>query len=531
MSSCPIANAQLKLDRFFPAAVASGQESSIKAEGKFPEWPPQIVCDREDVHLSPGEKSGELRVTVDRDSPPGVAWIRMHDGGSASGLVPLMFEPQQVSIEAEPNNKIAEATTITSPSVVSGRLEKSGDLDTYRIDVQAGQTLVVSLIANQILRSPMDAVLQLVDVDGNVLMQTDDDRGLDPQFVFPVTVDGELFVRVFAFPETPNSTIGYAGDSSYVYVMRATTGGMLDHVLPLLSVNEESETRAEGWNLPDKVEIQRGPATGVSPPTLFLRDSLGWQWQPILSNRPDSFLESHDEGTVLRAGPLPLVFSGHIHQPGEVDRIRFGLSAGAKLRAAVESKRYGFLVDSVLRLVNPEDGTELAKNDDRGRSDYDAALEYTAKQDGDVELQISDLVDGFGPRHAYSVVVQQDEPTVEAEVSTDRFVLKAGAETEIPVTIRRLGGYDQRLEVSASGLPPGVSAEPVFSEAKGDSAKSVKLKLVAGADSSYQGVFRIEVRAVDSEGKRLEDSQPAVFLLREEIQLTDLWLTVVSETK
>ena len=525
----PIANAQLQLDRFFPPAVSAGEESSIKAEGKFPQWPPQIVCDRADVHLSPEAKPGELRVRIDGGSPPGVAWIRLVDDSSASRLVPLMIEPVSVSIESEPNNMIAEATTCESPSVVCGRLEKSGDLDTYRIAVKDGQTLVVSLIANRILRSPMDAVLQLVDGQGHVLMQTDDDRGLDPQLVFPVTSDGELYIRVFAFPETPNSTIGYAGDASYVYVLRATTAGMLDHVLPLVSGDEEAETHPEGWNLPDKADLQRSPATEISPATFYLPDSLGWQWQRLLPNHSDSFIESDDDGNVLRAEQLPFVFSGHILEPGEVDRMRFGLSAGSSIRVAVESKRYGFLVDSVVRLVNLEDGGVLAENDDRGRSDYDAALEYKAKQDLEAELQISDLVDGFGIGHAYSVVVERNEPAVELEASADHFLLKSVAETEIAVKISRLRGYDQRLEVSAVRLPTGVTAQPVISEAKGDSAKSVNLKLVATAEASYQGVFEIEARAIDSEGKPTGDRTTLTYPLREQVQLSDLWLTVMKE--
>lgn len=526
-----VAHAQLKLDRFFPAAVAAGGESNIKAEGKFPKWPVTIVCDRADVQVSAAEASGELKVRVDQQASPGVAWIRLHDEGSASQLVPLLVEPSTISIEAEPNNKISEAISVSSPAVVSGRLEKSGDLDTYRIRANAGQTLIVSLVANRVLRAPMDAVLQLVDGAGNVLLQTDDDIGIDPQLVFSTTTDGDRFIRVFAFPETPNSTIGYAGDASFVYVMRITTDGMLDHVLPLMTGSETAESRPEGWNLSDKIGVHRAPATGISPATLHVPQSLGWQWQRAVPSGPESILESEEEGVISRADRLPLIFSGHLRQPGEIDRVRFTVSSGAKYRIAVESKRIGFQVDSVIRLVKPEDGAELAKNDDRGRDDYDAGLEYTAKEDGEIELQISDLVDGFGPRHAYSVVVEPIAPAVELDVSADAFLVKSGAEVEIPVSVRRLGGFDQRLEVLAQGLPPGVTAEAVYSEAKGDTAKSVKVKLVASADAKYQGTFRIVAHGLDAEEKRSGELAIATFELREPIRLSDLWLTVANETK
>ena len=526
-----VAIGQVQLDRFYPPAVSAGEEAKIKAEGKFANWPPQIVCDRNDVQISPLKESGELQVIVNPQAPPGVAWIRLHDDQSASGLLPLIVESQPVLVEAEPNNRNGEAMKIDSPAVVCGRLEKSGDLDSYRIAVQLGQTLVVSLMGNRVLRSPMDAVLQLADDSGNVLIQTDDDCGLDPQLVFPVTADREFLVRVFAFPETPNSTIGYAGNASYVYVLRVTTGGMLDHVLPLVGANDGREFQPMGWNLPNEPEILYSPETEISPPTISSPPSLGWQWQDSGPTGADRLFESDDPAIVPRADRLPFVFSGHIGAPGEVDRVRFSVTRDVKYRVSVESKRKGFLLDSVLRLVNSGNDAELAKNDDRGRNEYDAGLEYVAKEAADVELQISDLVDGFGLRHAYSVIVEQSQPRVELQVSADHFLIKAGSETEIPVNITRLQGFDRRLRVAAEDLPEGVTVEPVFSEEKGDSSKTVKLKLVASGDSSYQGSFRIVATEVDSQAERKGESIIATYALREAVKPRDLWLTVAKEDK
>ncbi len=142
--------------------------------------------------------------------------------------------------EVEPNNKLTETTSIELPSVVYGKLAKSEDLDTYRIQLKRGQTLVASVLAHRPLRSPMDAVIQLVDARGNVIFQTDDDRGLDPQCIYKADADRELFLRIFAFPEVPNSTIGYAGAESFIYVIRMTTDSFVDHVLPLVVSSDDS---------------------------------------------------------------------------------------------------------------------------------------------------------------------------------------------------------------------------------------------------------------------------------------------------
>ena len=177
----------------------------------------------------------------------------------------------------------------------------------------------------------MDAVLQLVDVRGNVILQSDDVRGIDPQLVYDAGEDAELIVRLFAFPETPNSTIGYAGAASFVYLLRVTTGPFVDHVSPLVVPAEESEaavaSKPVGWNLPDHAEVSHYPTTDVSPAVAFVREAIGWTWQLDGPREAVSVLESATDDAPAMASGLPCIFSGHIERPGEVDRVQI---CGAK---------------------------------------------------------------------------------------------------------------------------------------------------------------------------------------------------------
>ncbi len=532
------ASAQVQLDRFYPPAVSAGDETTIKAEGKFPTWPIEAVCDRAEITVAPAKDSGNLQVVVPADAAPGVAWIRIYDKTSASSLVPLLIEPCKVHSEAEPNNSIADATKADLPCVLVGRLEKSGDVDTFRVAIRSGQTLVVSATAHGVLRSPMDSVLQLVDERGNVLIQSDDVRGFDPQIVYQVPRDGEYLVRLFAFPETPNSTIGYAGGSSFVYSLRVTTGPFVDHVLPLvMASNDAHSSRPFGWNLPAKPDVRHdpmdnspmdSPMDNSSTQVAYLAEALGWQWQQTGSNESTIMHEIGNNGSTSDVIDLPCVFSGHIGQPAEVDRLRFHVQSGKKYRVAVHSRQFKFTLDSVLRLVDPKDGSELARNDDRSRNEYDAEIDYSAKADGELELQISDLFDAFGPRHAYSVVIEESKPTVSLSLADDHFVAKAGETVEVPVTLSRLAGFNQKLRVTAEGLPAGVRAEAVVSETKGDSAKSVKLKITADKDALYQGTFHVVGQPLDSEGNPTSETFTAVHPLRDVVQVKDIWLTIHS---
>ncbi len=277
-------NAQLlQFDRFFPAAVSLGHPSLIAAEGKFPAWPVEIFCDREDVKISCGEKAGELRVEADAKATPGCAWVRLADSQSASSLKPLLIESTSVQLEQEPNGAIREATAVSLPATVFGRLDKNEDVDTFRFDVKQGQLIHARVIANHILGSDMDAVLQLTDLNGNVLKQSDDEVGTDPQLVIIAARNQTLVARIFAFPETPNSTIGFAGAASFLYAIQLSHSNVVDHFLPLLDHCKDLSLQAFGWQETkesDNYVAQFAEATSLSPRIAYIQGQASWQWLP-----------------------------------------------------------------------------------------------------------------------------------------------------------------------------------------------------------------------------------------------------------
>ena len=187
------------------------------------------------------------------------------------------------------------------------------------------------------------------------------------------------------------------------------------------------------------------------------------------------------------------------------------------------------MLDSVLRVVDTRSDSELARNDDRGRDEYDASVDYTAKEDAEVELQISDLVEAFGPWHAYSIVIEHATPTVQLSLAEDHCLVKAGESVAIPVSISRLDGFDRKLRVTAEGLPEGVRCESIDSEPKGDSAKSVSLKLTADKEMVHQGTFRVVAHELDADGKQTGESTTAAHPLREIVSVREIWLTVTAE--
>ena len=516
-----LAHAQIKLDRLFPPVVAVGVETEVTAEGKFQKWPPDVACDSADVSISIGKDSGKLTVNIADDALPGVAWIRFFDDQSATALVPLVLSAVKVFSETEPNDKRTQANQISVPTVVVGRLSKSGDSDAYGVSVKDGQTLVVSATANQILKSPMDAVLQLTDLRGNVLAQSDDVRGLDPQIVFTADADQDFLIRIFAFPEIANSTVGFGGSAAFVYSLDVTTGPFVDHVA------SDGETIVPfGHNLQEQgsvalVQAKLNQANAISPPVATVQGALGWSWLLPVDDDVNQVLPGQ-----AFDGTLPALLLGHFARPGETHHYAFAASKGTKYRAEVHSKSEGFLLDSKLAVTDQKSGKILASNDDVSRGGYDAGIDFTASEDGIVDVAISEMLDGFGPRHFYRLLIYPSEPRCRLTVSEEHFVFEQDKPLEIAISVTRTFGFNEKVRIVATDLPKGITSEPVISELKGDTAKSVKLKLIAAQSANGHGSFQVVGTVLDASDKPSGDAVQTVFNLRPSVPVNKFWLTV-----
>ena len=108
-------------------------------------------------------------------------------------------------------------------------------------------------------------------VEAFVAAQNHDAIGLDPQLAFTAPRDGQYLVRLFAFPSEPDSSIRFAGGDSYLYRLTLTTGGFLDHALPLAVGPEAGSVRLGGWNLPAELAVLSVPAAAQATDPLLER--------------------------------------------------------------------------------------------------------------------------------------------------------------------------------------------------------------------------------------------------------------------
>lgn len=134
----------------------------------------------------------------------------LHGKQGLSNEIHYMVDALPETLETEVNDDAGHAQVVSVPVVVNGRIEKTGDVDVFRIEAGKNEEFVVDVIARR-LRSPLDAVIHVADETGKVLAWNDDlmekdghlhlGDGLlthhaDPRVLVKAPAEGPLFIRV-----------------------------------------------------------------------------------------------------------------------------------------------------------------------------------------------------------------------------------------------------------------------------------------------------------------------------------------------
>lgn len=526
------------LSHVFPAGGQRGTTVTVTCSGKF-DWPLQV--DAPGVEVALGEESGQLDVTIPEDLAADRVWFRLYNAGGASAAVPFLVGNLLEINETEPNDAPSQAESLDAPGLVVNGVLKGADTDAFSVPVEAGQTLVAAIDANTRLGSPIDTVLQVTLPNGIVLADNHDDLGLDPRVTYTPQQSGRYLVRLFGFSSTPNTRIALQGGDDCVYRLTITTGAYVTHAVPLsVPVDEPGQVELFGWNLPSPADadvtayghpqpagrMEQQPHTDLRVPG----DSrLGFANRPDASAGARVRLVPFATSAAIDRDPddaplpieLPHAVTGRLQTAGQADAYQVTLSKGDPLLVTVEARTLGLLPDPLVRLVDP-DGKQVAEVDDSAGT-RDATLAHTAAADGPYLIIVTDRHRHGGPRAFYQLTARLDEPDFELTTAEAAVVLPADEPVEVVVNVTRRGAAGP-ITVSAAELPEGITAEPVVSETKGDTAKQVKLKLTGGG-SPFSGPIRIVGEMSEPRPVKRDAQVPA----EHDGTHSSLWLTALAK--
>lgn len=152
----------------------------------------------------PSENYAQWGFTIEdeRGVAPSPNWIRVNE--------------LPVALEQEPNDDRAKAPMVTVPGALCGVIEKAEDFDCFSFEAKKGTRYRVEVFARDVLRSPLDAVLNVFDPKNATVSSSDDSRGkIDPFIEFVPKVDGKHTVRVYDHLRN--------GGPTYTYRIEVTT--------------------------------------------------------------------------------------------------------------------------------------------------------------------------------------------------------------------------------------------------------------------------------------------------------------------
>ena len=513
-SSILVAGEPPAIDRLFPPGGQRGTSFEVKLTGKAGDGEVKLHSEADSITWALGEKRDTATVTIAPTARGGVHWLRYSNPSGATELKPFVVGLIPEVTETEPNNKIAEAQQAALPAVtINAVFEKARDVDSFAVQLTKGQTLVAAFLGNDILNSPMDAVLQISNARGTVVDQNNDDTSLDPRLTFTAPSDGTWYVRAFAFPSAPNSNIAFAGGADYVYRLTLTTQPVVEHTTPLVKPPGDGEVtlNVHGWNL-------AAPTTALPAGSSTLDAGLALPYSVPASDLP---VVVESQLPAERTLSLPVAVSGMIAPEG-TDTYLINATKSQQLSFSVQARRYGSQLDPVLS-IQDKDGKTLKEADDISGENPDAELSFTIPADGQYRIVVSDRYQHISERFFYVLRCEDARASFDAEVKTTAFTVPTDKPLEIPLTIARRNGFAEAIDFKIEGLPEGLTAECPQSAKDGDSSKAVTIKISGTAKASFSGAIKIIAESVDTKLQK-----PATLSLSDRTVVSQLWLTAVA---
>ena len=502
------------IDRLFPPGGQRGTSLEVKLTGKAGDGEVKLHSEADSITWALGEKRDTATMIIAPTARGGVHWLRYSNPSGATELKPFVVGLIPEVTETEPNNRIAEAQQAALPAVtINAVFEKARDVDTFAVPLTKGQTLVAAFLGNDILNSPMDAVLQISNARGTVVDQNNDDTSLDPRLTFTAPSDGTWYVRAFAFPSAPNSTIAFAGGADYVYRLTLTTQPVVEHTTPVVKPPGDGEVtlNVHGWNL-------AASTTALPAGSSTLDAGLALPFTVPASDLP---VVVESQLPAERILTLPVAVSGLIAPEG-TDAYLINATKSQQLSFSVQARRYGSQLDPVLS-IQDKDGKPLAEADDINGENPDAELSFTIPVDGQYRIVVSDRYQHVSEQFFYVLRCEETKSSFDVEVKTTAFTVPTDKPLEIPLTISRRNGFAEAIDFKIEGLPEGLTAECPRSEKDGDSSKAVTIKISGTAKASFSGAIKIVAESVDTKLQK-----PASLSLADRTIVSQLWLTAVT---
>ena len=292
-----------------------------------------------DVGPLPPRNQVTVEVDVSADAEIGPVQFRLLTPLGTSPEGRFLVEPYYgESNDKEPNDTPETAVETFLPAILTGAISKPGDVDYFKIHVEAGQQLVF-LDGAALIGSTLEPIVTILAENQSVVREFGEKGGLDAiRFAHRFDQAGTYYIRIADYRESGSGRNFYriiVGD--YPLVLSAFPLGV--------EAGKTGQIALTGYHLPATIKV-RGDAQKLSEDSLLLRPEHSFnQLRLALSHEPE-----------IQPAPgqkvaIPSTINGRVTQAGG-DSYSFHARKDQKLILDVTARRFGSQLDSFIEVLD-----------------------------------------------------------------------------------------------------------------------------------------------------------------------------------
>lgn len=501
----------------FDVNVTSSADSEELSELVFDHPGLKAVAKTRDENGQMVPIPNQFSVTVAADVPPGLYEIRSRGLYGLSNPRTFAVGATPEIQETEPNQFSDQAQEATPGTIINGKINGGADVDWFKFSGQAGQTFVAQIWGKR-LDSRLDGTIELFAPSGQRLAIARNTVRQDPLLIQTLPSDGEYRLKVYDFVYAGGEEYFYRLDlnqrpfiesiqpaaavpgstQTFTLYGRNLPGGQDAGIAsrhgPLQKLDVSVAVPADAASLDLSRPLH--PESSIEDGFQYTLDSPAGRsnaiFIPFAHGVPTVEVEPNDVAANAMALTLPAEVSGLLQTRRDADVFRFPAKAGEVYWIDVTAHRLGsdadpyLLIDQVVVNDKQEETLKrIAAVDDDGVNPLpfvydtlsdDPVYRLAVPADGVYQLTVRDryAASRGDPSLRYHLSVRPAAPdfrlvSVPSQPvaagqklgATWALGLRRGDQDSVNVVVLRRDGLDTVIQISAEGLPPGVTCKPI----------------------------------------------------------------------